>query len=105
LDNIGISLGTDASSSLASWSNIKNSALGGIQEGVSVDVKEKVIEKVEKEILEEEELDKLLLQNICSEIMEEVMDLGSDFDAILPRGQTKKKLGRKGKKLNNFNHV
>jgi hypothetical protein len=51
-----------------------------------VDLKEKVIEKVEKEILEEEELDKLLLQNIRGEIMDEVMDLGSDFDVILPRG-------------------
>jgi hypothetical protein len=86
LDNIGISLGLDASSSLASWSSIKNSALGVTQEGVLVDLKEKVIEKVEKEILEEEELDKLLLQNICGEIMDEVMDLGSDFDVILPRG-------------------
>jgi hypothetical protein len=45
LDNIGISLGLDASSSLASWSSIKNSALGVTQEGVSVDLKEKVIEK------------------------------------------------------------
>jgi hypothetical protein len=98
LDNIGISLGPDHLSSLASWASIKNSALGGINEGVSVDLKEKVIEKVEKETIEEEELDKLLLENICGEIMEEVMDLMSDFDVILPRGQNKKK-DRKGKRV------
>jgi hypothetical protein len=37
LDNIDISLGPDNSSWLASWTSIKNSALGGMQEGVSVD--------------------------------------------------------------------
>jgi hypothetical protein len=105
LDSIDISLGPDNSSLLASWASIKNSALGGMHEGVSVDLKEKVIEKVEKEALEEEELDKLLLKNICGEIIEEVMDLGIDFDVILQRGQTKKKKDKKGKKVKKSNSV
>jgi hypothetical protein len=98
LDNIGISLGLHNSSSLTSWASIKNSALGGMHEGFSVDLKERVIEKVENEALEEEEVDKLLLENICGEIMGEVMDLESDFDFILPRGRSKKKKVRKGKR-------
>jgi hypothetical protein len=48
-----------------------------------------VIEKDEQDILEEEKLYKIFLKNICSEIMEEVMDLGSDLDVILPRVQVK----------------
>jgi hypothetical protein len=102
LDNIGISLGEDNSSINDSWDNLKNSALGGMHERVSIDIKDKVIEKVEKEILEEEELDKIFLKKNCSEIMEEVMDLGSDCDIILPRGHAKKKKNSKGKFLKHF---
>jgi hypothetical protein len=47
-------------------------------------------------LLEEGELEKLFLKNICSEIMEEVMDLGSDYDVVFPRGHKKKKSVRKG---------
>jgi hypothetical protein len=36
-----------------------------------------------KVLVEEEEIDKLFLQNICSEIMEEVMDFGGD-DFVIP---------------------
>jgi hypothetical protein len=65
---------------------------------VPISLNDKVLEKEEKEWLEEEELEKLFLKNICSEIMEEVMDLGSDYDVILPRGYNKKKSCRKGEK-------
>jgi hypothetical protein len=41
------------------------------------------LELEEKELPEEEEVDKLLLQNICGEIMEEVMDFGGD-DFVIP---------------------
>jgi hypothetical protein len=61
-----------------------------------------VIEKVDKEILEEEEFNKIFLKNIFSEIMEEVMYLGSDYDIILSRGHTKKKKNIKGKHLKHF---
>jgi hypothetical protein len=81
--------------------DLKNSALGSLHERVSVNLKDKVLEKEEKELLEEEELE-LFLKNIYSEIMEEVMDLGSDCDVVLPRGLTKKKDYRKGKKFKNY---
>jgi len=40
--------------------------------------KTNVLEKEEKELAEEEELDKFILNHLCGEIMEEVMDLGNN---------------------------
>jgi hypothetical protein len=60
-----------------------------------------VVEMDEQDRLEEEELDKIFLKNICSEIMDEVMDLGSDLDIVHPRGLNKKGTLRRGK---NFKH-
>ena len=37
-----------------------------------------MLEKEEKELAEEEELDKFILNHLCGEIMEEVMDLGNN---------------------------
>jgi hypothetical protein len=78
--------------------NIREKALGSLQEHAPASLKDKVLEKEEKELLEEEELENLFLKNICSEIMEEVMDLGSDCDVVLPRGYI-----RKGKKHRRYN--
>jgi hypothetical protein len=54
--------------------------------------------KEKKELLEEE-LDKLFLKNICSEIMDEVMDLGGDCDVMLSESHNRKKGSKKGKRL------
>jgi hypothetical protein len=70
-----------------------------LHECAPIDLKDKVLEKVDKEVLEEEELENLFFKNICSEIMEEVIDIGSDYGVILPRGQTKKKNHMKRKKI------
>jgi hypothetical protein len=43
-------------------------------------------------MLEEEELDKILLNNICCEITEEVMDLGGDRVVVPPKNRSSKKL-------------
>jgi hypothetical protein len=52
-----------------------------------VDKKIEVLELEEKELDEEEEIDRLLFQNTCGEIMDEVMDVGGDdfsyFQVIL----------------------
>jgi hypothetical protein len=56
------------------------------------------LEKEEKELLKEEELEKLFLKNISSEIMDEVMDPGSDCDVLLPEGYNLKRSKRRGKK-------
>jgi hypothetical protein len=70
-----------------------------LHECAPIDLKDKVLEKVDKEVLEEEELENLFFKNICSEIMEEVIDIGSDYGVILPRDQTKKKNHMKRKKI------
>jgi hypothetical protein len=64
---------------------------------VPISLKDAVLEKEGKE-LEEEKLEKLFLTNICSEMMEELMDLKSGCDVVLPRGYNKKKSFKKGKK-------
>jgi hypothetical protein len=48
LHTTGISLGVDASSISESVANLKNSALGSLHECVSVNLKDKVLEKEEK---------------------------------------------------------
>jgi hypothetical protein len=74
------------------------SSINGSIDGF-VDKKSQVLDKAEQERLEEEELDKIFLKNICSEIMDEVMDLGSDFDVILPSASKNKSKHRRGKKV------
>jgi hypothetical protein len=70
---------------------------------VPCSLKEKVLEQEEKYLLEEEELEKLFLKkNICSDIMEEVMDFGSDRDVILCSAHNNKKGSRKGKKSKSY---
>jgi hypothetical protein len=101
LNAIGISLGEDDASIRVSMDNIKEKALGRVQELDPLSIKEKVLEK--EELLEEEELEKLFLKNICGEIMDEVMDLGSDHDVVLLREVNSKKTNRKGKKYKSLN--
>jgi hypothetical protein len=73
--------------------------VGSEQEFVPSSLKEKVLKQEENDLLLEEELEKLFLKNICSEIMDEVMDFGSDHDVILPSGHNRKKGSRKGRNL------
>jgi hypothetical protein len=99
LDNIGISLGGDSTSVKETWAHIKHSALGAGQGSVPADLKDVIFEKIEKEALKEEVLEKLFLKNIYGEIMDEVMDLESDYDVILPRNHSRKMNRRKGKNI------
>jgi hypothetical protein len=99
LHSIGVSLGQDSASVNMSLSNLKSMAsINNVDQGL-VDRKTQVLVKDQHDRLEEEELDKMFLKNICSEIMEEVMDMGSDLDVILPRGSNKKSKLRRGKKF------
>jgi hypothetical protein len=50
---------------------------------VGIGKKCEVMDLEEKELAKEDEVDKLLIQNICSEIMDEVMDFGGD-DFVIP---------------------
>jgi hypothetical protein len=55
-----------------------------------------VIELEERDLEDEEEVDRLLLQNICDEIMEEVMDVGGDDFVIPTKHSTRKRGCKKG---------
>jgi hypothetical protein len=83
--------------------NSREKVFGSIHEYDPLSFKEKVLEKEEKELLEEDKLEKLFLKNICGEIMEEVLDLGSDCVVILPRDYKILKANRKGKKQKSLN--
>jgi hypothetical protein len=57
----------------------------------SNDIISEVFDKEEKEELENEEVDKLILSSLCVEIMDEVMDLGNAYPKdckITPRNKT-----------------
>jgi hypothetical protein len=75
---------------------MREKALGSRQEHVDVSVVDKVVDKEEKEMVEE--LEKLFLKNICSEIMDEVMDTRSGNDVILPEGFKLERSSKRGKK-------
>jgi hypothetical protein len=59
LNTIGISLGEDDISTNESMFKIREKALGSVHERVHASVIDKVVDKEEKELLEEEELEKL----------------------------------------------
>jgi hypothetical protein len=99
MESIGVSLGQDLDSVKLSVSSLKNLASVNLAEKGIEDKKTRVVERDEQDRLEEEELDKIFLKNIYSEIMDELMDLGSDLDVILPRGLNKKGKLRRGKKF------
>jgi hypothetical protein len=66
-----------------------------------MDRKMEVLEAEERNRLEEEEeLDKLVLQNIYSEIMEEVMDVGGDQIVLPPKIKSRDRSHHKGTKGN-----
>ena len=63
-----------------------------------VDKKTNVLEIEENELADEVELDKLILNHFCGDIMEEVMDLGNDqFDLIDSKTKPKSKKNKKGR--------
>jgi hypothetical protein len=99
LNGIGISLGDNEVIISGALENMKEHAARRVHEQVQSVLKDVVLEKEEKELLEEEELDKLFLKNICSEIMDEVMDMGSESNIILPCVHKRKKGSRKGNKF------
>jgi hypothetical protein len=70
-------LGEDIDSVNTSISNFKDIEFGRMVDKPKLDKIAYVFDREEKEELENEEVDKLILHSLCSEILEEVMDLGS----------------------------
>lgn len=71
---------------------------------VSHDVFSRAIEKGERELLEEAELDKLMLSNLCSVVLEEVMDAHSEHEvfARTVKSHHKSKFGKNSVKLSSI---
>lgn len=97
--SIGISLGADITSVKGWIDDLKKVELDRLHVIHVVD-KKKVLEKEEKELAEEEELDKFILNHLCGEIMEEVMDLRNDqVDRIAPKTKPKSKKNKRGRRI------
>jgi hypothetical protein len=78
LCTIGISLGSNMESISNSVACVREAEIKRLDTISNEDKISSVFDKEEKEELEAEEVDKLILNSLCSEIMDEVMDLG-DF--------------------------
>jgi hypothetical protein len=60
----------------------------------TVDKHKKIIDLEEKELADEEGVDRLLLQNICRDIMKEVMDVGGE-EYVIPTKHVSKLQNRR----------
>jgi hypothetical protein len=79
LGAVGISLGHDEASIDSSLSLFRQVELGRAMCQPKTNKVEEIFHEEEKEELENEEVDKLILNSLCSEIMDEVIDLGSAY--------------------------
>jgi hypothetical protein len=77
LESIGINLGNDALEVGKSVETIKSRESITLVDHDSKDVISKLFDQEEKEVMEEEEVDKLVLNALCCEIIDEVLDLDS----------------------------
>jgi hypothetical protein len=93
LENPGIMVGVDANSAIVELRKSFKAETGG---SVTKDKKIEVLDVEEKQLADEEKIDRLLLQNICGEILDEVMDFGGD-DFVIPTNHiTKNRSHKKG---------
>jgi hypothetical protein len=99
LCSVGISLGHGKCSINESISKLREAAAPSV-EGSDYDKKTVSMDKELIDLEDDEELDKLLLNQLCCEIMEEVMDLGDCKDDLLitPGSKTRKKKYKHKKK-------
>ena len=97
--SIGIKIGSDDTSIRNSISNLKKVEEDKMHESHSIDWKLDILDKEEKIMAEDEEIDSFILNHLCVEIMDEVMDANSDLnDLIVPLSKTKHPKS-KGKKV------
>jgi hypothetical protein len=79
LQSVGIVLGSSSDQITFSVEHIKEVELERIVDAGSKDIISEVFDKEEKEELENEKVDKLILNSLCCEIMDEVVDLGNAY--------------------------
>lgn len=108
MSSVGILLGKDTTRVNSSVKNLREQEEYRLNNVPVIDRISEVFDKEEKEREQEEEVDKLILNSLCKEIMEEVMDMDSaypqDCDAIptkkLSSSSKKKKRNNKNSKPN-----
>jgi hypothetical protein len=79
LDVVGITLGLDKASIESSLANLRQAESDRVQCKPKINTLDSLLELEEKEEIENEEVDKLILNSLCSEIMDEVMDMSSAY--------------------------
>jgi hypothetical protein len=79
LVSVGIYLGNGEPEVEKAVSSIKSREFDRLSDKLSIDEVSKLFDQEEKEMAEEEEVDKLILNSLCSEIIDEVMDLDSAY--------------------------
>jgi molecular chaperone DnaK (HSP70) len=97
---VGISLGNNSDQIASSVERIKEVELERYIEASRKDLISDVFVKEEKEELEREEVDKLILNSLCCEIMDEVVNLGNAYpqDCIITSGHETSSSLKKSKK-------
>jgi hypothetical protein len=109
LENLGFCLGQDTESISASVTELINLEVERMSKQENPDSICSIFDTEEKEMLEEEEVDKLFLNALCSDIMDEVMDSDSAYPMDGKTDQSEKspsssshttKRSKKGKRNN-----
>jgi hypothetical protein len=101
LDVVGISLGVDKDSVNKSIKTLNEVVVSSTTKELCDDHKTFALDEEEKNLEQEEELDKLILNHLCSDIMEEIMDLGECKNdlLIIPGSTSSKKKTKLVKKI------
>jgi hypothetical protein len=79
LSVVGVSLGSSDNIVSSLVSHIKEIELGRLEGAANRDKISEFFDKEEKKEMENEEVDKLITNSLCCEIMDEVMDLGNAY--------------------------
>jgi hypothetical protein len=95
LSVVGVSLGSNMESIANTVACVREAEIKRLDTISNEDKISSVFDKEEKEELDEEKVDRLILNSLCSEIMDEVMDLGDAYPLdckITPRNKTSSSL-------------
>lgn len=101
LNNLGVTLGLDSTSVSESIAYIKKIEQNRLLEDNQQDLKSRVFAQEEKEIAEEEEIDRVILNNLCSDIMDEVLDVGSEQIVLARTAHGRRKSSSTNRKSKN----
>jgi hypothetical protein len=106
LESIDINLGNGESEVCKEVDRIKSRENDRCVEQFTKDEVSRIFDQEEKELAEEEEVDKLILNSLCSEIMDQVMDLDSAYPSdckTIPRKKSPQR-SQKGKRSDKGNN-